>query len=498
MQQIEMHRRVGWTNESILQQLHSLPRGYGRSSQPAPRELGRHIISPYDFRYRWWQNFLIPWVIYSAWVSPFEAGFLLQPIPLLSTLNNIINVFFTIDIALTFLVAYEDKHTYLLVDDPKKIAFKYLSTWFIFDVSSTIPFQALALLFTGKYASGLTFNLLHILRFWRLRKVSALFARLEKDIRINYFWLRCAKLISTTFFSIHCAGCCFHLIASRYKEPHNTWIANSISSNISEISLWERYVAAIYWALNTLSTVGYGDIHPQNVPEMIFDSVYMIFSLGLSAYLIGNMTNLIVQDSSRTRRFRSMVTAASNCASRNNLPEELQNQIIDFLCLKFRSEGYQQEHILDSLSSGLRLNIRQYLFLPILEKTYLFQGVSYSLLLQLVSEIQVVYFPAKHDVILQNEAPTNLYIIVSGAVELIVQSGGVDEQVSGIEFQKLEKVDMGDIFGEYGVLCNRPQPFWARTNKVSELLVLGRKALEGMLESYVEDKQIVMTNLFQI
>lgn len=33
-----------------------------------------------------------------------------------------------------------------------------------------------------------------------------------------------------------------------------------------------------------------------------------------------------------------------------------------------------------------------------------------------VNEIEAEYFPPKEDVILQNEAPTDLYIIVSGAV----------------------------------------------------------------------------------
>ena len=33
-----------------------------------------------------------------------------------------------------------------------------------------------------------------------------------------------------------------------------------------------------------------------------------------------------------------------------------------------------------------------------------------------VSEMDAEYFPPKEDVILQNEAPTDLYILVSGAV----------------------------------------------------------------------------------
>lgn len=64
-------------------------------------------------------------------------------------------------------------------------------------------------------------------------------------------------------------------------------------------------MTAMYWSITTLTTVGYGDLHAENTREMIFDIFYMLFNLGLTAYLIGNMTNLVVHGTSRTRRFVS-------------------------------------------------------------------------------------------------------------------------------------------------------------------------------------------------
>jgi hypothetical protein len=76
-------------------------------------------------------------------------------------------------------------------------------------------------------------------------------------------------------------------------------------NNFLEQSLWIRYVTSIYWSITTLTTVGYGDLHPVNTREMIFDIFFMLFNLGLTAYLIGNMTNLVVHGTSRTRIFVS-------------------------------------------------------------------------------------------------------------------------------------------------------------------------------------------------
>lgn len=107
-----------------------------------------------------------------------------------------------------------------------------------------------------------------------------------------------------TLFAVHCAGCfCYH-IASHYHDKKATWIG-STTPNFLDYSVWTRYVMSVYWAITTLSTVGYGDLHPVNQYEMLFDIFYMLFNLGLTSYLIGNMTNLVVHGSSRTRTYVS-------------------------------------------------------------------------------------------------------------------------------------------------------------------------------------------------
>ena len=66
---------------------------------------------------------MVALVAYVAWVYPFEVAFLKSsPSRRLYIADSIVDLFFAVDIVLTFFVAYIDPRTQLLVRDQKKIA----------------------------------------------------------------------------------------------------------------------------------------------------------------------------------------------------------------------------------------------------------------------------------------------------------------------------------------------------------------------------------------
>ncbi|GKB73975.1 potassium channel AKT1-like protein, partial [Tanacetum coccineum] len=105
-----------------------------------------------------------------------------------------------------------------------------------------------------------------------------------------------------TLFAVHSAGCFYYYLAAHYTNPGKTciWYGNE---DFEQESLWIRYVTSMYWSITTLTTVGYGDLHAQNRREMILVICYMLFNLIMISYLIGNMFNLVVHVTSKTRQF---------------------------------------------------------------------------------------------------------------------------------------------------------------------------------------------------
>lgn len=100
------------------------------------------------------------------------------------------------------------------------------------------------------------------------------------------------------------------------------------------------------------------------------------------------------------------------------------------------------------------------------------------------------YLPPREDVIMQNEAPEDVYIIVSGEVE-IVYSGSETEQVVG-------GLRTGDIFGEISALSNRPQSFTFRTRTLSQLLRLKQNTLKEVLQTKQADGFVIMKNFLKV
>lgn len=106
-------------------------------------------------------------------------------------------------------------------------------------------------------------------------------------------------VVQVTLFAVHSAGCFYYWMATHHKASADTWIGTEVN-DFEHRSIWLGYTYAIYWATVTLTTVGYGDLHAVNFGEKIFSIFYMLFNIGLFAYLVGNMTNLVVHSAFRT------------------------------------------------------------------------------------------------------------------------------------------------------------------------------------------------------
>ncbi|KAF7023138.1 hypothetical protein CFC21_035731 [Triticum aestivum] len=450
---------------------------YGRPYRCARLDRLRHACTALDLDRRYWQMFLIVLVAYSAWASPFELALEKAASRAHLVVDLVVDVFFCADIVVSFFVAYRDRSTDLLVDDRSKIAVRYLTRpWFVLDVASTIPLQIVYQLVRGKRNGPCGFLIL--LRLWRLRRASKLFTRLEKDTRLSYFWTRFIKLVCVALFALHCASCVYLWLAFHYRDKEQTWIG-SLRGDFKERSVWFAYTYAVYWSMTTMATVGYGDLHAANTGEKLFSILFMLCNMGVACYVIGNMTNLVVHGATTTFRMRDMVDQVARYGKANRLPVWMREQMVESVQLRFQmAELLLPDEVLSELPKAARSAVAQHLYKATVEDSYLFRGASDNLVVQLVSEMKAEFFPPKMDIVLENEIPTDCYIIASGQVFIM-------------------RIGPHGMAGEIGVMLNIPQPFTIRSRTLTQVIRISRSHLQSTIWPATADGDTIFSNFVQ-
>ena len=107
------------------------------------RDTRRGFINPRSSKMAIWDMTTGLALVYTATITPFEVGLALPTeLNALFLVNQVVNLVFFLDIILQFFLPVPD-HSGELIRDRRKIARKYLLSWFVIDFVTIIPFDIL-------------------------------------------------------------------------------------------------------------------------------------------------------------------------------------------------------------------------------------------------------------------------------------------------------------------------------------------------------------------
>uniref|UniRef100_A0ACD5UQV8 Uncharacterized protein n=1 Tax=Avena sativa TaxID=4498 RepID=A0ACD5UQV8_AVESA len=467
-------RRSSWHSSSALR----LPTNcYG----------GSFVIDPNGRWYRVWSNMMFLWSVYSVFYTPMAFCFF-RGLPEHLLDLECVQLVFLADVALHFFLAYRDPHTHRVVYDKQRIALRYVKGSFALDMLGCFPWDAIY-----KFTGGMeVVRYLVWLRLYRARRIQGFFKKMEKDIRISYLFTRIVKLVTVELYCTHTAACVFYYLATTLPPAREgrTWAGSLVMGdrsyiNFRHVDLLTRYVTSLYLAIVTMATVGYGDVHAVDTGEMVFVLVYVSFDMLLGAYLIGNMTALIVKGS-RTERFRDKMTELARYMSRNRLGGDIRSQVKAHLVLQYES-SYRRDRVVDDVPLAVRSKT---LYLDMVSKVHLFKGCSQDFLSQIVVKLHEEFFLPGEVILEQGTVVDQIYIVAHGCLEEIGIREGEPEEI-------ISELLPYDIVGDVAVICNTPQPYTARVSELCRLLRIDKQSLNSILQMYFKDSRQILSNLLK-
>lgn len=117
--------------------------------------------------------------------------------------------------------------------------------------------------------------------------------------------LNLLKVVAVVIFIGHWIACIFYAIgASELKSKYDCWLTNA---GLIDADIDEKYIASLYWAFATMTTVGYGDIYPITNTEKLFAMLSMLVACGVFAYVVGSIETIVRRSNTIESQFKEKI-----------------------------------------------------------------------------------------------------------------------------------------------------------------------------------------------
>jgi len=333
-------------------------------------------------------------------------------------------------------------------DDYTRTGAGMRAIWIIIDLIAALPFFILPV--PGQL------NILRLVKLARVAKFQK-YTR-QRQLQLSNF-LRLVFFVYWLSLATHWIACGWLALSKAPQEPDNQ----------------TRYTTAIYWSVQTLSTVGYGDITPKTNPQRFFAVCVMLFGVGVYSYVIGNVASLLANiDPAKAHHIENLERLTAFMTYRE-LPHSLQQRIRNYYNYLWEKRlGYDESAVLSTLPPGLRTEVTLYLKREFLENVPLFKGASEEFIRDIALGMRPVIFTPGDFVFRAGEPGHDMYFVSRGELEVLSADGKTVHTV----------LRDGDMVGEIALFFNKPRTASVRAIAYSDLYRLDREMFERVSALY--------------
>jgi hypothetical protein len=425
-----------------------------------------------------WDIFIFLLIIVSCLLIPFQLSFRHVAVPLGSGLVYFIDVVFGVDILLNFFTTFR-RHGEKITD-PGQTARHYLKTLFFIDLVANVPLDAFFLGGDDVRVAGVSLVLiLRQLRLLRVVRLFVVFRRWQSLSWTNSGYLRIAKYFTIFMLLVHGIACAWFLVPYLEGFPENCWV---VQQGIEHANPITQYIRALYWVIQTMATVGYGDITPHRDFEYVFSILTMLMGASTYAFIIGNIASLASNLDASRASFFNRIEAVSQYLHSRQVPPHLNEQVRNYYeYLWAHHRGVKEEALFEDLPPSFRLNLLLHLTRDLLEKVPLFTYCSPVLRNILLMSLKPQTYAPGVLIAREGEIGKEIYFLSHGQVEIVSEDRN----------ENYGTLEDGDYFGDLSLILKERRTASVRAFTYCEFFVLTKKEFNHIKSEYPEFREVL-------
>ncbi|CAM9289976.1 unnamed protein product, partial [Laminaria digitata] len=374
------------------------------------------ILDPRSPRMRSWKNWMFMNIMYTVLVVPWRISFNLPAQAFGLTLSGIANVSFIIDTVLHFFTAVETESG--LVTDHGIILRQYLSSWFIIDLVTCLPYTTL--LRDSIPASLRVLTPLRGLRLLSLLKVAKVYAM---HYEVSPVAMSIGKTLVTVILAAHLLSClwfwmnCFEALDALAPKP---WTQCGLPHSAAS-----QYLASFYFIIYTMMTVGYGDQHaePSSKKGLLLSLIIQLTGATLFGFIIA-ATRRIVQFIAPIQKVTiTNLQKISEYAVDRRLPDGVTSRIKrHFRYFYFKTSVFDEQVVMAHVPWQVSHEVMATTHRVALAATSLLQDQDFSpaVLMRLARAMKPMELDSNQEAARQGDIVLQVYFVIKGRIEAYV------------------------------------------------------------------------------
>ena len=414
-----------------------------------------------------WDVFSLAAILYYAIVSPVRiatyhrANAFATNYDFVFAIDYCIDILFIVDMILRSTVysysSYENGNS-VVVSDGASIRIKYLSSKkFKIDLLAVLPFDLISA-GTGSYHA--LFRLSKLIRVIQIPQViTNLQEHLDTCLCVNMNETQRSVFMTVSFYILFVV-----------------WS----SAGWNALRPGENAIVSVYWAITTISTVGYGDVVPLDFYTTCFCILIGAVGAWVNATVVGKVASFFNESEPSENSNEHKLKCIKRYMDRHKIPHVSSQKVIEYFGYVEQEQDGLNESVLlrKAIPYHMAKKMLVHITQPLVCSCDFFDGCESGLIRKIMVSMEQVFYGANYMILTANVPSDSMYFIKKGKVELI-------KAMQDKNLKLISKLKANDSFAEGCLIAHwTSNPFLARTATECELWVLKRSVFCTILRDY--------------